>query len=311
MPMRRTASAEVGVTRPDKVLFPAAGFTKADMIGYYRRISPVMLPHLAHRPVTLVRYPDGVDGSSFFQKRCPAGHPPFLRTAAVPSSRHGTITVCMVENLPSLLWLANRAAIEFHSCLYRLPRQDAPTMMILDLDPGPPATMRTGIEVALRLRALLAQLDLQAFPKTSGGKGLHLMVPIQGATFEQTKSCARDMAHAMATHDPQRVTATMARSQRSGRVFIDWSQNDHGKTTACAYTLRARSTPTVSTPVSWAELEGALASGAGGTLAFSPEDVLARAASLGDPAAPALTVKQRLPARWARGRTLHAPTIEA
>ncbi len=182
-------------------------------------------------------------------------------------------------------------------------------MKKFDLDPGPPASMRTCIEIALKLRRLLTELDLEVFAKTSGGKGLHLMVPIQGATFAQTKACARDMAQAMAAHEPRRVTATMARSERTGKVFIDWSQNDHGKTTACAYTLRARSMPIVSAPVSWSELEAALTPGAFAALAFSPRDVLDRAASLGDPAAPVLTLKQRLPARWSRQRGPAAAAI--
>jgi bifunctional non-homologous end joining protein LigD len=300
---RAMPSAEVAVTRPGKVLYPAAGFTKADMIGYYRSIGRWMLPHLAHRPVTLVRYPDGVDGASFYEKRCPAEHPPFLRSAAVASARHGTITFPMVENLPSLLWLANRAAIEFHTYLYRIPRQEAPTMMVFDLDPGPPAALRTCIEIALKLRQLLSQLELDVFAKTSGGKGLHLVVPVQHATFAQTKCCARDLAEALVRHDPRRVTAVMARDQRAGKVFIDWSQNDHGKTTACAYTLRARSTPTVSAPVGWKELEGALAPRSTGALAFSPDDVIARVASQGDLHAPVLSVRQRLPRRWAQARS--------
>jgi bifunctional non-homologous end joining protein LigD len=297
------ASAPVIVTRPDKVLYPASGFSKADLISYYERISPVMLPHLAHRPVTLVRYPDGVEGISFYEKRCPAQAPRFLRSAAVTSSSHGTITYCMIENAPSLLWLANRAAIEFHTFLYRMPRQDAPTMMVFDLDPGAPATIADCIEVALELHGLLTELGLEAFAKTSGGKGLHILVPLQGAAFAQTKACARDLAEALTQHAPRRVTATMAKAKRTGKVFIDWSQNDHGKTTACAYTLRARSTPTVSAPVRWSELERVHARDAARDLVFSPEAVLARVASLGDLWAALLTVKQRLPARWSSRRS--------
>ncbi len=300
---RRPPSTAVIVTRPGKVLYPATGFTKADMVSYYQRISPAMLPHLAHHPVTMVRYPDGVEGGSFYEKRCPAVHPAFLKSGLVSSSRFGSITSSLIENEPSLLWLANRAAIEFHTYLYRIPREDAPVMMVFDLDPGAPATLGSCIEIALELRLMLTRLGLQAFAKTSGGKGLHLLVPIQGATFAQTKGCAREMAEALARHEPRRVTATMARDQRVGKVFIDWSQNDHGKTTACAYTLRAGTAPTVSMPVAWKELERALARDGLRRLAFAPDDAIARVAAHGGLAAPLLTVKQRLPARWAPRRS--------
>jgi bifunctional non-homologous end joining protein LigD len=296
-----TSGAKVPLTNLDKVFYPGAAFTKGDMLRYYQSVSAVMLPHLAKRPVTVIRYPDGVEGMFFFEKRCPEKRPPYMKTATVTSDRHGSIEFCEVGNLPSLLWLANRAAIEFHTYLFRSAREDAPTMMVFDLDPGAPATMADCIEIALIIRGLLRELDLECFAKTSGGKGLHLGVPVQAATFAATKAFARGIAATLERREPLRVTASMSKAARPGRVFIDWSQNDHGKTTACAYTLRARSAPTVSTPVTWEELELALRRKRAAALAFTADAVLARVASLGDLFAPTLTVRQRLPSMKSKG----------
>ncbi|MBA3935906.1 MAG: ATP-dependent DNA ligase [Planctomycetes bacterium] len=294
--MTMARDSKVAFTHLDKVYYPDAAFTKGDMMHYYQSVGPTMLPHLAKRPVTVIRYPDGVAGGFFFEKRCPEKRPAFMKTVSVTSERYGTIAFCAVDNLPSLLWLANRAAIEFHTYLFRGARETAPTMMVFDLDPGAPATIADCVEIALIIRGLLRELGLECFAKTSGGKGLHLGVPVQGTTFAATKAFARGIATTLERREPLRVTASMAKAARAGRVFFDWSQNDHGKTTACAYTLRARRTPTVSTPVAWDELELALRRKRCTSLSFTAAEVLARVARLGDLFAPALTLRQRLPA---------------
>lgn len=285
----------VDVSNLDKVLYPATGFTKGDMIRYYEAISPVMLPHLAGRPVTVKRYPDGVDGLFFYEKRCPAKRPPWVGTATVASERHGSITFCVIDNAPSLVWMANRAAIEFHAYLYRKAHENRPTMLVFDLDPGAPADLQDCLEIGIVLRDLLAHLGLKSFAKTSGGKGLHLGVPLTGASFAQVKTFAHGLADMIAHEEPKRVTSVMAKAQRPGKVFIDWSQNDHGKTTACAYTLRARRQPTVSTPVSWEEVERARRRRKPGALIFTADDVVRRVKELGDLFAPTLTLRQKLP----------------
>lgn len=283
------------VTNLDKVFYPATGFTKGDMLRYYEAISPVMLPHLAGRPVTVVRYPNGVAGRFFFEKRCPAKHPEWVSTAVVPSRRHGTIGFCTIGNPQSLLWMANRAAIEYHTYLFRNDTAGRPTMLVFDLDPGAPATLLDCLAIGTVLRDLLAGLGLRCFPKTSGGKGLHLGIPVAGATFTQTKAFAKGVAELLARAEPQRITSIMAKAERRGRVFIDWSQNDHGKTTACAYTLRARERPTVSTPVTWDEVERAHRRGKPDLLRFEADDVVRRVRELGDLYAPTLALAQRLP----------------
>ena len=284
------------VTNLDKVLYPATGFTKGDVLAYYQAISPVMLPHLARRPVTMKRYPDGVDGLSFYEKRCPSKRPAWVRDATVASTSHGELTFCTVDNVQTLLWMANRAALEYHTYLYRDGHEDEPTMLVFDLDPGEPATLLDCLELGLVLRDLLRDVGLESFPKTSGGKGLHLGVPLRGATFAQTKTLARAIAELLAREHPQRVTSRMAKSERRGRVLVDWSQNDHGKTTACAYTLRARARPTVSAPVGWDEVAEAKRKRKPERLVFETPQVLARVEELGDLFAPTLSLRQRLPA---------------
>lgn len=284
------------LTNLDKVLYPATGFTKGEVLRYYEAISPVMLPHLAKRPVTVIRYPNGVDDKFFYEKRCPLTRPTWVSTAVVPSKRHGTIGFCTIGNPQSLLWMANRAAIEYHPYLFRTDTDDQPTMLVFDLDPGAPATLPDCLAIGTVLRDLLAELGLKSFPKTSGGKGLHLGIPLAGATFAQTKAFAKGIADLLAREEPERITSIMAKAKRRGRVFIDWSQNDHGKTTACAYTLRAREHPTVSTPVTWDEVERARRRGKPDLLRFEPNDVLQRVRELGDLYAPTLTLAQKLPA---------------
>jgi bifunctional non-homologous end joining protein LigD len=289
------ADFPVPVTRPGKVLYPRAGFTKGAMLAYYREIAPLMLPHLAQRPITVRRFPEGVDGVSFYEKRCPAAHPDFVSTAHVRSAQHGGIVYPVVDNLETLLWLANRAAIEFHPFLFQATREDSPTMLVFDLDPGEGVTPRSLLAAAVLLRDLLADMGLRSQVKTSGGKGLHLGVPVHAASFDQTKAFAHAVAGMLAGREPARFTQRMARSERRGRIFVDWSQNDHAKTTVAAYSLRARSDPTVSTPLEWDEVE-ALLRQRQPRLGFTAEQVLARSDRMGDPFAETLSLRQRLPA---------------
>jgi bifunctional non-homologous end joining protein LigD len=284
---------ELSLSNLDKVLYPAAGFNKADVIDYFRRIAPVMLPHLKGRPPTLVRAPDGPHGERFFEKRCPPHHPKWVPTEAVVAG--GGQQGCVIEELPALVWLANLAALELHTHQWTVGDPWHPTAVVLDLDPGPSATVLDCGRVALELRELLDPFDLQAVVKTSGGKGLHLSVPLNTnrATHEETKRFALALGQLLESRDPKRVTVDMAKDKRSGRVFVDWSQNDSFKTTVCAYSLRIGERPTVSTPVSWEEVEAC----AGGELelVFEAADVLARVAEIGDLFEPVLTTEQHLP----------------
>jgi bifunctional non-homologous end joining protein LigD len=249
-----------------------------------------MLPHLADRAVTLVRYPDGVDGDSFFEKRCPPHHPEW-----VPEL--GDLRQCAVHEPAALVWLANLAALELHCLQARAATPGTPDAMVLDLDPGPPAGVLDAAEVALELRALFEQLGLVAVAKTSGSKGLHLSVPLHTRTdADTTKGFAKALGDLLAQRDPARVTTDMTRARRPGKVFVDWSQNDRNKTTVCAYSLRARPEPTVSTPVTWEEIEAAAAARDPGALTFRTHDVLERVDRFGDLYAANLEREQRLPA---------------
>ena len=281
----------------DKVLYPAAGFRKADVIDYYRRVAPAMLPHLAGRPPTLVRAPDGPGGTRFFEKRCPPHHPDWLATAPGFEATGGT-KGCLVADLPGLVWLANLAALELHTHQWTVEHPGRPAAMVLDLDPGPPATIVDCCRVALELRATLAQLDLQCVVKTSGGKGLHLSVPLvrSETTDDDTKRFALALGQLLESRDPKRVLVDMAKEKRTGKVFIDWSQNDRHKTTVCVYSLRVRERPTVSAPLAWSEVEAAHDDGDGEALAFEAAAVLDRVARLGDLYIDAITLEQSLPA---------------
>lgn len=281
----------------DKVLYPEAGFTKGQVIDYYLRIAPAMIPHLSGRPLTLKRYPNGVDGMFFYEKRCPVHRPKWVATGKVWSEGNNDyINYCVVEDKPTLAWLGNIACLEMHTLLSKLPDVKSPTSMVFDLDPGPPADILDSIRVGLRMRDTLGKLGLQSFAKTSGSKGLHLWVPLNTqTTFDRTKQFAHAMALMMERENPKEVLSVMKRDLRKGKVFIDWSQNDEHKTTACVYTLRARSQPTVSCPVTWEELESALKKKDPNRLTFKTDDVLARVEEKGDLFAPVLKLKQRLP----------------
>jgi len=282
----------------DKVLYPAVGFTKAEVVDYYARIAPVMLPHIADRGVTLRRFPDGVEGESFFEKRCPSHRPAWIGTFDGPGDRNGTIGYCALDSLPALVWAANLAALEIHAPMARGIDIDSPTICVFDLDPGPGTGIAECAAVALQIRDVLDRLaGLACWPKTSGSKGLQLYLPLNTPhTHDHCSGFALAVAQVLERDQPDRVTATMKRSERAGRVFIDWSQNSRHKTTVAPYSLRARPEPTVSTPVTWDEVEAAAA---GEPLRFEASEVLARVEVHGDLFAPVLTLEQELPA--ARG----------
>jgi bifunctional non-homologous end joining protein LigD len=293
---------ELSLSNLDKLLYPAAGFRKAAVVDYYRRIAPVMLPHLAGRPPTLVRAPDGAQGERFFEKRCPPHHPSWVRVSE-PLEPNGGQRSCIVEDLPTLVWLANLAALELHTNQWKLPDVNTPRAVVLDLDPGAPADVLDCCRVALELRELLDHLGMIAVVKTSGGKGLHVSVPLnngkrKGAKVdhEQTKEFALALGQLLMGRDKKHVTVDMAKAARKGKVFVDWSQNDRHKTTVCAYSLRIADRPTVSTPVSWDEIEAALEVSDRDALSFEAPAVLERVSSGLDHYAASLTEHQDLPA---------------
>jgi bifunctional non-homologous end joining protein LigD len=277
----------------EKVLYPATGFRKADVIDYYRRIAPVMLDHLRGRPPTLVRAPDGPAGNRFFEKNCPGHRPKWVDISPGYEATGGT-RGCIVADMPTLVWLANLAALELHTHQWTMDDPEHPTAMVLDLDPGEPATFVDCCRVALELRETLEQFDLECVVKTSGGKGLHLSLPLVGstATADETKRFALALGQLLEQRDPKHVLVDMTRSKRAGKVFVDWSQNDRHKTTVCAYSLRLRDHPTVSTPLSWDEIADVTDPD---DLAFEAADVLDRVDQFGDLYADSVTLEQELP----------------
>jgi bifunctional non-homologous end joining protein LigD len=295
---------DITLTNLAKVLYPADGFTKAEVLDYYQRISVVLLPHVAGRPMTLKRYPDGVDDQSFFAKHAPAGRPDWVRTEEIVSSSSRSrapgepIEYVVIDDLPSLMWAANLASLELHVPMWRFPSPgpgDAhdsapapehglePDLLVFDLDPGAPATIVDCCRVAEALRPVLADAGIDALPKTSGGKGLQLYARISGMTAEQASALAKDFAERMERELPRLVVSRMTKSLRPGKVLIDWSQNNGSKTTVAPYSLRAREHPTVSTPVTWDEV-GACREVA--DLFFTAPDVIARVETSGDLFAP-------------------------
>jgi bifunctional non-homologous end joining protein LigD len=292
-----TDGQTIPLSNVDKVLYPETGFTKGQVIDYYYRIAPVLLPHLKGRPLTLKRYPNGVDKLFFYEKRCPAHRPDWVSTAKVWSEGNDDyLNYCLVEDRATLVWLANLACLELHTLLGKMPNVHTPTAMVFDLDPGPPANILDAIRVGQYMRDTLERLGLKSFAKTSGSKGIHLWVPLNTpVTFDRTKEFAHTITRILEREHPKEVLSSMKKELRAGKVFIDWSQNDEHKTTACAYTLRARSEPTVSTPVTWEELEAALKKRDPAKITFKTDDVLARVEKSGDLFAPVLKLKQRLP----------------
>jgi bifunctional non-homologous end joining protein LigD len=287
---------ELKLTNLGKVLYPATGTTKRDVIDYYAAIAPELLGHLEGRALTVTRWPDGVGGKSFFQKQSPAHRPDWVATATVPAGSKA-IDYTLAEDLPTLIWLANLAALELHTPLALAGAPERPAAVVFDLDPGAPATVVECCAVALRLHGMFDHLGLASFPKTSGSKGLQVYVPLgtQDVSFEETKRFARMVAELLAADEPELVVARMAPALRTGRVFVDWSQNDQQKTTVCAYSLRARERPTVSTPLDWDEVRGAHESGDPAELSFEFGRVLERVAEQGDLFAPVLSLQQELP----------------
>ncbi|WP_242341273.1 MULTISPECIES: non-homologous end-joining DNA ligase [unclassified Anaeromyxobacter] len=281
----------------DKVFYPEAGFTKGDVVDYYARIAPALLPHLAGRPLTMKRYPEGVEGMFFYEKRCPPHRPEWVHTAKVWSERNDEfIDYCVVNDLPSLIWAASIADLELHTSLSLAHAIDTPTTIVFDLDPGPPADVVTCCDVALLVRKLLHRLELEVYPKTSGSKGLQLYVPLGGrATYDETKPFAHAVAQVLERGHPKLVVERMKKDLRVGKVLVDWSQNDPHKTTVSVYSLRARARPTVSAPVTWAEVEKAARTRRGDGLVLEAKDVLRRVERMGDLFEPVLTRRQRLP----------------
>jgi len=302
-PSSASVEVEVGgrqlsLSNFDKVLYPAAGFTKGQVIDYYTRVAPALLPHLRQRALTLKRYPNGVDAQFFYEKNCPKHRPPWVDTLPVWSARNkADVNYCLIDELAGLVWVANLASLELHTSLSCASDIFQPTMLVFDLDPGPPATVVECGRVAFWLREVLDDLGLQAFPKTSGSKGLQIYVPLNTAvTYRETKPFAHALAKLLESQHPNEVLSVMTKDLRKGKVFIDWSQNDDSKTTVCVYSLRARERPTVSTPVTWEEVAAAVDSGDPDQLVFQAGDVLERVATQGDLFAPVVELEQPLPA---------------
>lgn len=291
MASRDVVTAEVAgrrlrLSNLDKVLYPAVGFTKSEVIDYYARVAAVMVPHLVGRPVTVRRYPDGVAGLSFFEKDVARNAPEWMRTVrlATPRSTKGadSANYVLIEDVAGLVWLANLAALELHVPQWTVDGEGArrwPDLLVFDLDPGEPAGLVECCGVALRLRDALAADGLVGFPKTSGSKGLQVYVPVRVADGERTRAYARVLAEELARETPDAVVSSMVKAKRVGRVLIDWSQNNPAKTTVAPYSLRARDIPSVSTPVRWSEVEGCRERS---DLVFTARDVVARVAEAGD-----------------------------
>lgn len=281
----------------DKVLYPATGFTKGQVIDYYARIAPVLLPHFAGRPLTMKRYPNGVDEQYFYEKNAPMHRPEWVKTAPVWSRHNGrNIHFILAEDLPTLVWLANLASLELHPSLALAKDIDTPTAMVFDLDPGPPANIVQCAQVGMWLREIFEHFGLESVPKTSGSKGLQIYVPLNTAvTYEQTKPFAHALARLLEDQHRELVVSDMKKELRKGKVLVDWSQNDEHKTTIGVYSLRAREHPTVSTPVTWDEVERCLKKKDAGLLVFEASDVLKRVSKMGDLFGPVLKLKQKLP----------------
>ncbi|TXI86069.1 MAG: ATP-dependent DNA ligase [Cupriavidus sp.] len=284
----------VAVSRLDKIFYPKTGFTKGDVIDYYIRISPFLLPHLKGRPVSLKRYPNGVEGFFFYEKNCPDYRPKWMKTIEVAKSDGGKIQYCAMDDLPALVWAVNLADLELHTFLHRYPAMHRPTCLAFDLDPGPPAGILQCAQVALLLREIFQGLEMEVFAKTSGSKGMQVYVPLNTpTTYEKTKKVAETIAKALAERFPDRITGLMNKAKRAGKVFVDWSQNDEKKTTVCVYSLRAKDHPTVSAPVTWSEVEASVKRQR--PLGFEAGDILSRVEKRGDLFAPVLSLKQKLP----------------
>ncbi|MBV9463518.1 MAG: non-homologous end-joining DNA ligase [Verrucomicrobiae bacterium] len=287
----------VPVSNLDKVLYPKAGFTKGQVIDYYIRAAPVLLPHLAGRPLTLKRYPNGVEQEFFYEKKCPAHRPEWVSTTSVWSDRNqANINYCVVSDLATLVWAANLADLELHTCLARGEDIMRPTMMVFDLDPGAPAGILECAQVGIWVRELFESLGLKSFVKTSGSKGLQVYIPLNTpVTYEQTKPLAKAVAELLERQHPKQIVSNMLKALRKGKVLVDWSQNDDHKTTVCVYSLRAKDRPMVSTPLEWDEVAAALKKKDAKKLEFTSDQALKRIEKNGDLFEPVLKLKQKLP----------------
>jgi bifunctional non-homologous end joining protein LigD len=301
MPRRETIveieGRRLALSNLEKVLYPETGFTKGQVIDYYVHVAPVLVPHLAGRPLTFKRYPNGVTGMFFYEKNCPRNRPEWVDTAPIWSEgNHRWMTYCVVQNLPSLAWAANLAALELHTSLSSASAMPHPSYIVFDLDPGEPATIVECCQVGLWVRETFNRFGLRSFAKTSGSKGLQVYVPLNsGESYEQTKPFAHRLALNLERKHPELVVSDMKKALRPGKVLVDWSQNDIHKTTVSVYSLRARPQPTVATPVSWAEVTRCLESGDPALLQFTAPVVLERVERYGDLFAPVLTLHQQLP----------------
>jgi bifunctional non-homologous end joining protein LigD len=291
------AGRRLSLANLEKDLYPSYGFTKAKILEYYRQISPFILPHLQDRALTLKRYPEGVDREFFFEKRCPSHRPPWVQTAEIIREADDRMTVCLVNDLSTLMWVENLASLELHVPLARAASPEVADALVFDLDPGEPANILTCARVALILRDLLGHLRLAGYVKTSGQKGLHVCVPLNRpeTTFEDTKTFSRAVAEIMQKNYPDLVTAKMAKEYRKGRVFINWSQNDAAKTMICVYSLRAREKPMVSCPLAWGELERLAEQDNPEKLQVLYSEAVRRVEKHGDLFAEVLVKQQRLP----------------
>jgi bifunctional non-homologous end joining protein LigD len=288
---------QLKLTNLDKVLYAKAKFTKGEVIDYYARIAPVLIPHLQKRPVTLKRYPEGVEAGHFYEKRCPKHRPKWVDTAPIyVSARQGEIDFCLCNDRSTLVWMAQLASIELHPSLSRTLHMERPTVLAFDLDPGEPATVIECAKVALLLRELFGDLGLECFPKSSGSKGIQVYVPLnRKISYEQTKPYARTIAQLLEKQHPAEIVSKQTKKLRRGKVLVDWSQNDEKKTTVAVYSLRARERPTVSAPLTWEEVEVAAESGDPDGLYFEAGELLERVDDRADLFAPVLELKQQLP----------------
>lgn len=284
------------VSNLDKVFYPKVGFTKGDVIEYYRAVSPVLLPHLRNRMVTLKRYPNGVEDKFFYEKECPKHRPEWVRTAPMTRKDGKAVNYCLLNDQPSLVWSANLANLELHSSLATAKDVFRPTAMVFDLDPGPPAGIVECGEVALMIKAIFDRAGLESVAKTSGSKGIQLFVPLNTkVTYDDTKPLAHELALRLERDHPHLIVSGQSKAERAGKILVDWSQNDDHKTTASVYSLRAKERPTVSTPLKWAEVKKALRAADPSLLVFEAGDVLARIDKHGDLFEPVRKLKQKLP----------------
>jgi bifunctional non-homologous end joining protein LigD len=288
---------QLKLTNLDKVLYPATGFTKGQVIDYYARIAPVLVPHLSGKPLTLKRYPNGVNEPPFFEKNATKHRPEWVKTAPIWSEgNQRDVNYILANDLATLVWVANLAAIELHPSLALAADIECPRSMVFDLDPGPPANIVQCCQVAVWLHAIFDHFKLQSFPKTSGSKGMQIYVPLNTKTsYDETKPFANALARLLENEHRDLVVSEMKKAVRTNKIFVDWSQNDEHKTTVSIYSLRAREHPTVSTPITWEEVERTLRKKDASLLVFESQQTLERVAKMGDLFAPLLTLKQKLP----------------